>query len=195
MQKADRKPICYIVGGPNGAGKTTFSLCYLPAISGCRNFINADLIAQGLSPLNPESVQLEAGRLFLREIENYIKRRQNFAFETTLSGRGHLNLIHRLRSSGWRVELFYLWIPDAGFSSRRVKERVKHGGHNISDEALLRRFPRSINNLLKEYSKICDLTVCYDNSAIVPSLIFEESENGIKIFDRERFELLERSIR
>jgi predicted ABC-type ATPase len=103
-------PSCWIIAGPNGAGKTTFALQYLPAVN-CQHFINADLIAAGLSPLAPETGLIAASRLFLREIQNRIRAREDFAFETTLTGRSYLKLIRRLKSEGWRVELIYLVYP------------------------------------------------------------------------------------
>ena len=122
-----QKPTCFIIAGPNGAGKTTFALRYLPQIAGCRNFVNADLIAYGLSPFDSLSAQYEAGRLFLREIYANIDRRVDFAFEATLAGRSHISLLKKLRQDGWQVVLFFLWIPDAAFSKSRIRERVEHG--------------------------------------------------------------------
>jgi predicted ABC-type ATPase len=144
----------------NGAGKTTFALRYLPEMTGCRNFINADLIADGLSPLNPAGVQLEAGKILLREIEANVTAETDFAFETTLSGRMYVRLLKELHSTrlrsdgttarqeGWKIVLFYLWIPDAEFSRLRVRQRVESGGHDIPDEAIARRYRRTVSNFL-----------------------------------------------
>lgn len=191
MKSKKRTPVCYIVAGPNGAGKTTFALSYLPSISGCRNFINADMIAQGLSPLDPDAVQLEAGRLFLKEIENKVKLGEDFSFETTLAGKTYLRLIRELRSVGWLVKLFYLFLPDSGFSAKRVKERVRQGGHDIPDDAIVRRFPRSVSNLFV-YMENCDYTICYDNSKSIPELIFEKDAKEIKIKNTLKFNMLKR---
>jgi predicted ABC-type ATPase len=147
-------------------------LQYLPQIANCRLFVNADLIAAGLSPLAPETELLAASRLFLREIENHIQNRQRFAFETTLSGRSYLRLIKRLQSSNWHVELTYLALPDVEMSKMRVAERVAHGGHNISEQDIERRFPRSLRNLLNDFSKAVNLTQCFMNTGAVPELIF-----------------------
>jgi len=183
--KKTRKPTCYIIAGPNGAGKTTFALQYLPEIADCRNFINADLIAQGLSPLDSLAAEYEAGRLFLKEIYSNIEKRIDFAFETTLSGRSYINLLKRLRRESWRLVMFFLWIPDADFSKSRIRERVKHGGHNIPSETVYRRFPRVMYNLVKVYIPLCDKVFCYDNSSPRPVLIFEQDEKGqrISIYD------------
>ena len=141
------QPVCWIIAGPNGAGKTTFALEFLPKIANCHKFVNADLIAAGLSPLSPESELLSASRLFLKEIQANIVFRKDFAFETTLSGRGYLRLIKRLKKEGWQVELLYLALPSVELSKLRVLERVEHGGHNIPVKDIERRFPRSLSNL------------------------------------------------
>ncbi|MFH1717225.1 MAG: hypothetical protein ABIF19_07740 [Planctomycetota bacterium] len=180
-----QKPTCYIITGPNGAGKTTFALRYLPQIAGCHNFVNADLIAYGLSPLDSLSAQYEAGRLFLREIHTNIGKRVDFAFETTLAGRSHINLIKKLRRDGWQVVLFFLWIPDAAFSKSRVRERVEHGGHDIPDETIYRRFPRIMHNFIKIYIPLCDKVVCYDNSRPDPVPVFRQDSKGRRILNQD----------
>ncbi len=183
-----RKPTCFIIAGPNGAGKTTFALRYLPQIAGCRNFVNADLIAYGISPFDSLSAQYEAGRLFLREIYANIDKRADFAFETTLAGRSHINLIKKLKQDGWHIVLFFLWIPDAAFSKRRVRERVEHGGHNIPDDTIFRRFPRIMHNLVKIYIPLCDRIICYDNSRPKFVPIFEQAGKDLRIFNQELYE-------
>lgn len=166
------QPTCYIIAGPNGAGKTTFALNFLPDFAHCRHFINADMIASGLSPFAPELIKVQAGRLFLKEMKHFIHQQESFGFETTLSGKSYLRLIQRLKQSGWRIELYYLWLPSIEFSAMRVEERVKHGGHNIPLADIQRRYPKSIGNLLTHYAPLCDLTVCMDNSSITPDTIF-----------------------
>ena len=149
-------PTCWIIAGPNGAGKTTFALNYLPKVAGHLHFINADLIAAGLSPLAPEREIIAAGRILLREIDDHIARREDFAFETTLSGLGYLRLIQNMQQEGWRVELIYLALPNVFISKLRVAERVMHGGHAVSDEDLERRFPRGLKNLVTTFSYAVD---------------------------------------
>jgi predicted ABC-type ATPase len=183
-------PTCWIIAGPNGAGKTTFALQYLPTVANCRNFVNADLIAAGLSPLAPETELLAASRLFLQEIENRIRARQDFAFEPTLSGRSYLKLIQRLRADGWRVEIIYLALPSVEMSSLRVAERVAHGGHNIPLPDLERRFPRSLRNLLNEFSDAVDRTQCFMNASESPQLVFEQQGETRAILNPELFEQL-----
>lgn len=172
MNQRSHSPTCWIIAGPNGAGKTTFALSYLPDVAGCRHFVNADLIAGGLSPLAPESQRIAAGRLFLREITRYEGERMDFGFETTLAGRGYLRLIHRLRDNGWRVELVYLALPDPEMARQRVAERVTHGGHDIPEQDIERRFYRSLRNLFGCYVGAVDRTVCYLNHGEAPEPVF-----------------------
>lgn len=167
-------PTCWIIAGPNGAGKTTFALEYLPQVAQCSRFVNADLIAAGLSPLAPERELLAASRLFLGEIEACITQREDFAFETTLAGRSYLKLVRRLQTAGWRVELIYLGLPSMEMSKLRVAERVAHGGHNIPVADIERRFARSLGNLLNSFSTQVDACRCFMNSDASPELVFEQ---------------------
>ena len=183
-----------MIAGPNGAGKTTFALRYLLKMTGCQNFINADLIADGLSPLNPKKVQVAAGKVLLQEIQNHVRQREDFAFETTLSGRSYAKLLHSLSSEGWRIVLFYLWIPSAEFSQLRVQQRVEAGGHNIPSEAIARRYRRTIHNFFNVFIPLCDKVLCYDNSNPKPLLIFEQVEQKINIIDQSRYETILRCL-
>ena len=177
-----------MIAGPNGAGKTTFALRYLPEITGCKNFINADLIADGLSPLDPSKVQLEAGKLFLREIREHVEARDDFAFETTLSGRMYVRLLNEMRSEGWKIVLFYLWIPDAEFSRLRVEQRVESGGHDIPDDAILRRYRRTVSNFLNVFAPLCDKILCYDNSGTEPEPVFVDMNQTRQVLDNVRYQ-------
>jgi predicted ABC-type ATPase len=179
------RPTCFIIAGPNGAGKTTFALRYLPQIAGCRNFVNADLIAYGFSPFDSLSAQYEAGRFFLRQIHANIEKGVDFAFETTLAGRSHINLIKKLKEDGWQVVLFFLWIPDAAFSKKRVQERIEHGGHNIPGDTIYRRFPRIIRNFIKIYIPLCDKVFCYDNSRPKFVPVFEQDSSGRRVLNQD----------
>jgi predicted ABC-type ATPase len=183
-------PTCWIIAGPNGAGKTTFALEYLPQVAQCSRFVNADLIAAGLSPLAPESELLAASRLFLTEIESCIQRRGDFAFETTLAGRSYLKLVRRLRADGWRVELIYLALPSMEMSRLRVAERVAHGGHNIPTADIERRFARSLANLLELFSFAVDDCRCFMNSGELPELIFEQQGESRSIVDAAYYQHL-----
>lgn len=183
-------PTCWIIAGPNGAGKTTFALEYLPLVAQCNRFINADLIAAGLSPLAPEQQLLVASRLFLAEIESSIEKRESFAFETTLAGRSYLRLVRRLHAQGWRVELIYLALPSMLMSQMRVAERVAHGGHNIPVADIERRFGRSLFNLLQEFSPLVDGCQCFMNSGGVPQLVFEQRAGSRVVIHDEFFQML-----
>lgn len=189
MSDASGKKL-YIIAGPNGAGKTTFALEYLPQVAGCTRFINADLIAAGLSPLAPERELLAASRLFLREIEECIEAREDFAFETTLAGRTYLRLIERLQRDGWRVELIYLALPSVEMSKLRVAERVAHGGHNIPLADIERRFPRSLRHLLNDFSHRVDSCTCFMNDGESPVLVFEQHGNDREIVHDDYYQLL-----
>jgi predicted ABC-type ATPase len=155
-------------------------LRYLPETD-CRNFVNADLIASGLSPLSPQREWLAASRLFLDEIHEYVRNEEEFSFETTLSGRSYLKLIRELPRNDWKVHLYYLWLPTVELAIERVAERVAHGGHDIPREAIVRRFSRSLFNLLEYYAPLCSSTICMDNSGPSPEVIFTQDEDGLVI--------------
>ena len=184
-------PTCWIIAGPNGAGKTTFALEYLPQIADCRNFINADLIAAGLAPLAPSTELAAASRLFLKEIKAAVQARNDFAFETTLSGRSYLKLIRQLRAEKWEVQLVYLALPSVELSKLRVAERVVHGGHDIPRVDIERRFPKSLHNLFSVFGHEVTHARCFMNSNEDPELIFEQTGQERHIYDTETFELLE----
>lgn len=184
------KPTCWIIAGPNGAGKTTFALRYLPAFANCRRFVNADLIAAGLSPLAPELELAQASRLFLKEIEQLVALGEDFAFETTLSGRSYLRTIDQLRTRGWKVNLIYLALSSLAVSRMRVAERVSHGGHNVPERDLRRRFPRSLRNLLDEFSVRADETFCFLNDCVPLQLVFAQERQSRTIVNAQLFQLL-----
>jgi predicted ABC-type ATPase len=164
-------PICRIIAGPNGAGKTTFALTYLRQFPDAQAFVNADLIAAGLSPLAPQQQERAASRLMLREIDSHIQAHQSFAFETTLSGRGYLRLIDRLR----------------------VAERVAHGGHNVPLSVLRRRFPRSIRLLLESYAPAVDHALCNMNAGTQPVPVFSQTGPSRIIIDPVLYTRLQES--
>ena len=185
------RPTCWIIAGPNGAGKTTFALKYLPE-AGCQTFVNADLIAAGISPLAPERERMSAGRLFLTEIQRHIQVRHDCGFETTLAGRGYLRLIRRLRATGWRVELIYLALPTPDMAKLRVAERVSHGGHDIPVPDIERRFLRSWENLIDVYASLVDRTVCSIISADTPEVVFTQQGDRREVMQPVIMQLLDR---
>lgn len=154
----------YIIGGPNGAGKTTASYSVLPEMLHCREFINADEIAHGLSPFNPEGMAIEAGRLMLGRIEDQLGKDDPFAIETTLATRSYAHLVHRAQERGFEVWLIYFWLASPEQARQRVRERVSRGGHSISDQVITRRFHAGIANLSNIYIPIVDLWMIVDNS-------------------------------
>ncbi len=181
-------PSAYIIAGPNGAGKTTFAETFLPRYADCRNFINADLIAQGLSPFSPEVAAFRAGRLVLQQIRQFALRRADFAFETTLSGTTYLKVIRDLRGQGYDVHILYLWVPSVDLSLSRVRSRVLQGGHDVPEVVIRRRFDRSIRNFLGLYRQAADTWVLFDNSAQSPAMIAFEKRGELNIIDRELYQ-------
>lgn len=160
-----------IIAGPNGAGKTTFAREFLPQIETCPNFINADLIAAGLSPFNPDAAAIKAGKLMLEEIAVYFKRGESFSFETTLSGKGYARMIPVWRASGYQVKLFYLSLPSVEMAIARVNARVAQGGHAIPEEVIRRRFHAGLENFQQVYKFLVDEWVLYDNSGLKPVVL------------------------
>ncbi len=165
-----------IIAGPNGAGKTTFARAFLPAEARLPRFINADLIAAGLSPFAPETAALKAGRLMLRELDECARRRESFAFETTLSGLGYLRHIVQWRAQGYRVSLFFLKLPNAETAIARVAARVRQGGHDIPPAVIRRRFAMGWDNFQKHYRQAVDDWAVYDNTGTEPKML-EWGEN------------------
>ena len=178
-----RQPICYVIAGPNGAGKTTFALEFLPRHADCFEFVNPDLIAQGLSPLNPRAAAFRAGRLVLERIEELGRRRADFGFETTLSGLAHLRLLRRLRAAGFRLCLFFVWIRSPELAGYRVANRVRMGGHDVPVADRLRRFARTLRNRGR-YEELADEVFVFDNSGEMPVLVCERTPAGQRIHDR-----------
>ncbi len=161
----------YIIAGPNGVGKTTFAREFLPNYADCKNFVNADLIAQGMAPFSPETAAVRAGRMMLGEIRAFAKKRAPFAFETTLSGRGYLALLRQLKAEGYEIHIFFLWVKTADLALSRVRERVSRGGHDVPEPIVRRRFERSVRNFLGQYRQLADRWMLFDNSGESPILI------------------------
>ncbi len=162
-----------IIAGPNGAGKTTFAMEFLPNEAETLTFINADLIAAGLNPLQPESEAMQAGRLMLRMIDERVRRGDSFALETTLSGKGYARMIPKWQEQGYRVALFFLRLPMPEMSITRVRLRVLAGGHNIPEAVIRRRFPSGWSNFNSIYRDIVDDWAVYDSSGDTPKLMEE----------------------
>ncbi len=163
-------PNLYIIAGCNGAGKTTASLTILPEILDCREFVNADNIAAGISPFNVEGVAIEAGRIMLERIDELLEQGSDFAIETTLATRSYVLLVKRAKKLGYNVSLIYIWLNSPELALQRVAERVANGGHNIPGDVVRRRYRKGISNLFKLFMPICDAWIIADNSqnALVP---------------------------
>ena len=165
----------YIIAGCNGAGKTTASFTILPEILDCKEFVNADEIAKGLSPFQPEKVSFEAGRIMLHRISELVSQNENFAFETTLSTRSYKNRILDAKAKNYNVTLLFFWLKNPELAKERVKTRVLEGGHNIPEDVIERRYYKGINNLFEIYLSIVDQALVFDNSEGRPDLIAEIS--------------------
>lgn len=166
-------PNLYIIAGCNGAGKTTASYTILPEILNCKEFVNADDIAKGLSPFQPDKVAFEAGRIMLHRIRQLLAEEQDFAFETTLSSRSYVSLIKDAKQIGFKVTLVFYWLDSSQTAKERVKYRVLHGGHNIPEDVIERRYARGIQNLTKLYMSLVDYWLVFDNNTKEPMLVAE----------------------
>jgi predicted ABC-type ATPase len=154
----------YIIAGCNGAGKTTASFTILPEILDCREFVNADEIARGLSPFQPEKAAIEAGRIMLHRIDECLNKNINFAFETTLATKTYQHTILRAKANGYNVTLLFFWLQTVSLAKERVKQRVAEGGHNIDETVIERRYLKGIINLFDIYLSITDEVLIFDNS-------------------------------
>jgi predicted ABC-type ATPase len=158
----------YIIAGPNGAGKTTFARRFIPALVNITQFVNADLIAAGLSPFAPEREAIQAGRLMLRQIEKLVVQGESFSFETTLAGRSYARMIPQWRAQGYAVHLLFLTLPDAETAIARVAARVAQGGHAIPEDVIRRRFAAGLRNFRSVYTLLVNGWTEYDNSGAHP---------------------------
>lgn len=181
----------YIIAGCNGAGKTTASFTILPEIVECKEFVNADEIAKGLSPFQPEKVAFEAGRIMLNRINELLVENESFAFETTLSTKSYKNKILQAKKQGYSVTLLFFWLESIELAKERVEIRVKEGGHNIPKDVIERRYLKGIKNLFEIYLEIVDGTLIFDNSYGKHELLAQKFENEkISILDSEKFNRL-----
>ena len=184
----------YIIAGPNGSGKTTFVLRFLPNYTDCINFVNADLIASGLSPFSPDIAAIKAGKLMLREIDAFRRQGVDFAFETTLAGRTHVSLLREMKKSGYKVHIYFLWLRSVDLALNRVAERVSAGGHDVPAVTVRRRFDRSLPNLFHLYRPLADSWVIFDNSEALPRVIAKETAGALTVIDGTLFEEIKRTV-
>lgn len=174
-------PILYIIAGCNGAGKTTASMVVLPEILNCKEFVNADEIAKGLSPFNPEEMAIEAGRLMLQRVDYLMSKKETFAIETTLATRCYRNWVLRAKKNGYIVILLFFWLPSPEIAETRVAQRVASGGHNIPKEVIHRRYWHGLQNLFNIFISIVDKWSLYDNSDSMRPIV-----EGNKIVDSQK---------
>ena len=169
------RPRCIVIAGPNGAGKTTFAREYLPTDARVVHFVNADLIAGGLSPLKPELAAIAAARILLRELDRLSAKRADFAFETTLSGHTYVRRLQAMKRSDYRIAIVYLRLGTVDLALQRIAARVAQGGHDVPRRDVARRFKRSLENFKHIYAPMADSWAIYDNSSDTPLLVAQSS--------------------
>jgi len=187
LKSKPRKPNLYIIAGPNGAGKTTFARKFLPQYVECLEFVNADLIAGGLSPFAPERAAILGGRLMLEQIHSLAERGVDFGFETTLSGKTYVKLLREMKKGGYLTHIFFLWISNVKLALERIELRVRNGGHHIPESIVRRRFGRSLPNFLRFYKPLADSWTIFNNSGDVPKMIAFEESGKIEILEPDLF--------
>ena len=181
----------YIIAGCNGAGKTTASFTILPEVLNCKEFINADEIAKGLSPFQPESVAMQAGRIMLARMDELLQKGETFAFETTLATKSYKQKIEWAQANGYEVTLLFFWLCNVAMAKERVAQRVAEGGHNIPLETIERRYYNGITNLFAIYIDMVDICYIFDNSEGRKELIAQKKNNkDIVIYNNDKFNLM-----
>jgi predicted ABC-type ATPase len=187
-------PEIVIIGGPNGAGKTSAAPSLLQYGLNIPDFVNADEIARGLSPLDPERTALAAGRLMLERMRELTRSRRSFAFETTCSGRAYLQMLKQCKADGWRVTLVYLWLKSPEDAVERVARRVRQGGHNIPTDVVIRRYWAGLSNMRLLYLPLADVAAIHDNSDGSGALIAERPDNcPLVVHDGEKWARIEKA--
>ena len=184
-------PTLYIIAGPNGVGKTTFADSYLPDEVRQLEFVNADLIARGLSPYDPDSVSIEAGKIALRRIRELISRRVGFAWETTMSGRTAVGWLREARDAGYFIKTYFLWVRDPETTIRRIRQRVVEGGHNITEDVSRRRFFKTIHNFFALYRPLMSSWKLLENEESGPRLLAVEKQGRLVVQDPARLARIE----
>jgi predicted ABC-type ATPase len=185
----NKVPKLFIIAGCNGAGKTTASYTILPELLNIKEFVNADEIARGLSPFQPETVSLEAGRIMLKRIDELISQRIDFAFETTLSTRSFMGLCRSAREKGYTVHLVFLWLDNSKMAIQRVKQRVSEGGHHVPEYTIVRRYKRGLSNFHNLYKGLVDDWLFFDNSEEDQELLAIGNLNGrLFVHDQHRWQ-------
>jgi predicted ABC-type ATPase len=185
-----------VIGGPNGAGKTTWAYRRLASTFQIKEFVNADEIARGISPLDPEATALAAGRLMLERLGELVAANTSFAFETTCAGRGHARLLGRCRAAAYRITTIFLWLPSPEMAVSRVARRVSRGGHRIPNDVIVRRYSAGLRNFINLYAPLADMAFLYDNSDEGAELIASRRlDHSFEIHDEARWNLIKEVIR
>ena len=190
--RAAKPKVCHVVAGPNGSGKSTFALRFLPDYAGSIEYVNPDLVAQGLSPTDIRLSAIKAGKLTLARIAELIAAGESFGFETTLSGRGHLKLLAEARASGYAIHLYYLWMPERMMLPSRIRHRVLAGGHDVPTPDVLRRYARSVENV-KDYAALADVLYVFDASHLQQEMIYRRN-GGEQEIDPRRAPLMRKAL-
>lgn len=190
-----KKKNIYIIAGPNGSGKTTFAKKFMPNYAKCPNFVNADLIAQGISPFVPRLATIKAGRIVLEQIHELADKGLDFAFETTLAGKSYIPFLDNLKNKDYSINLFFLWISHAELALARIKERVAEGGHDVPAIDVRRRFYRGVYNLFKFYRPLLDSWMLFNNSLTIPNLIAQERDHELSIVNENLFSRIIKGIK
>ena len=186
-------PVIYVIGGPNGAGKTTFAREFLPAAN-VVEFLNADLLAAGLSPLQPSTMAVRSARLLLGRWRELLALRRNFAFESTLSGRTYAGMLRAARAAGYEVRLCYLWLPNVAMSLGRVRQRVRKGGHDVPEADLRRRFLPSLRNFFSLYLPLADEALLFNAAGSPPKLIARWQGRTALLIEPEIYDRIQNQI-
>ena len=185
-------PNLYIISGCNGAGKTTASYTILPEMLNCKEFVNADEIAKGLSPFQPETVSFHAGRIMLQRINELLDQNVDFAIETTLTTLSYQKTIEFAKTKGFSITLLFFWLNDVNLAIERVKTRVAEGGHNIPEEVIVRRYKKGILNLTKVFVNLCDYWLVIDNSSRPYAFIAEGNGELVTIvYNKENWDKIQ----